>query len=314
MIAVKQVKPVTGDGVELPEAGELVPVEAIDRTGLIVTSEGVFARIFSVVPKNPLLMSVREQAKTAGVFQRLAASLKADETLQIQVAGRPVNLGELLDRTRREVEACAGPAPTREQPARDALALSRWRLYAAMEESLRLHADEQAAVEIAYYVVVSFVPRQSVARQALAWARRGRLATAPLERPLQAHRRAVREHLARVDALRSELEADGMKTELLDGEVVVRLLWARFNPTKADNGRRPGRAATGVLGELDAPCDRDTARQAAVRLREEIAQSSVDFRRSHHHVTVDRDVEQTIVVQNRTRPGARIWGGRTGRC
>jgi hypothetical protein len=37
---------------EMPEAGELLPVEAIDRTGLIVTSEGAFVRIFRVVPPN----------------------------------------------------------------------------------------------------------------------------------------------------------------------------------------------------------------------------------------------------------------------
>ena len=43
---------------------------------------------------------------------------------------------------------------------------------------------------------------------------------------MQAHRRAVREQLAHTDALRSELEAEGMATELLDGEQVLRLLWA----------------------------------------------------------------------------------------
>ena len=119
------------------------------------------------------------------------------------------------------------------------MALARWRLYAAMEESLRLHADAQAAVQVSCYVVVPLVPRQSVARAALAWARRSRLPTASLERPVQAHRRAVREQLAHTDALRSELEAEGMATELLDGEQVLRLLWARFNPTKADHPHRP---------------------------------------------------------------------------
>ena len=42
----------------LPAAGELLAVEAIDRTGLIVTSEGALVRIFRVTPRNPLLMSV----------------------------------------------------------------------------------------------------------------------------------------------------------------------------------------------------------------------------------------------------------------
>jgi hypothetical protein len=282
----------------LPEAGELAAVEAIDRTGLIVTSEGAFVRIFRVVPPNPLLMSGDERAKTAGTFQRLVSQLKADETLQIYIDARPVNLSELLAGCRREVEASAGPAPTRDHPARDPLALARWRLYAAMEESLRLHADEQAATEVSAYVVVPFLPRQSVAHAALAWARRRRLPSAPLERPLQAHRRAVREHLAHVDALRSELEAEGMPTDLLDGEEAVRLLWARFNPTKADKGRHNLASTVEVLGELDAASDGDAARQAAIRLKEGLAQSSLDFSASHQHVVVDRDVEQTILVHN----------------
>ncbi|MGH2859148.1 MAG: VirB4 family type IV secretion system protein, partial [Solirubrobacteraceae bacterium] len=53
-----------------------------------------------------------------------------------------------------------------------------------------------------------------------------------------------------------------------------------------------------LLGELDAPGDRDAARQAAVRLKEQIAQSSLDFSSSHQHVVVDHDVEQTILVAN----------------
>ena len=282
----------------LPEAGELLAVEAIDRTGLIVTSEGAFVRIFRVMPHNPLLMSAQEQAKTAGAFQRLVSQLKADETLQFYIDARPVNLAELLADCRREVEASAGPVPSRDRPASDPMALAQWRLYAAMEESLRLHADAHAAVQVRCYVVVPLLPRQSAARAALAWAQRRRLPTAPLVRPLQAHRRAVREHLAHVDALRSELEAEGMPTELLDGEEVARLLWERFNPSKADGGRRPSPCTVEVLGELDAPSDRDRAREAAIRLRERIAQSSLDFRGSHQHVSVDRDVEQTIVVQN----------------
>jgi hypothetical protein len=35
---------------ELREAGELLGVEAVDRSGLVVTSEGAFVRIFRVSP------------------------------------------------------------------------------------------------------------------------------------------------------------------------------------------------------------------------------------------------------------------------
>ena len=280
---------------ELRDAGELLGVEAIDRTGLVVTSEGAFVRVFRVAPANPLLMSGEEREKAAATFQRLISQLHDDERIQVVVEGRPVNLSELVGECRREVQACAGPAPTREEGARDPLALSRWRLHAALEESLRLHADSQAAVEVNHYVVVPFLPRQHVARAALAYWRRGKLPTAPLERTLTAHRRAVREHLGRVDALRSELEAEGMATDLLDGERVVALLWSCFNPTRADRGSRPV-AAGELLGELDAPVEREAAIEAGLRLREAIAGSSLDFDRDSHLAHVDRDAEQTIVV------------------
>ena len=89
-----------------------------------------------------------------------------------------------------------------------------------------------------------------------------------------------------------------MTTDLLDGDRVLHLLWARFNPTKADNGRRPPTGDVEVLGELDAPAERDAACYAALRLKAQIAESSLDFRASHQQVTVDRDVEQTILVHN----------------
>lgn len=283
---------------DLYEAGDLLGVEAIDRSGLVVTSEGVFVRIFRVTPLNPLLMSGAEQEKVSSAFERLVSQLRADDTVQIYVRARPVNLNELVESCRAEVEASAGPAPTHEAPARDDLSHAKWRLYAAMEESLRQHADEQAATETAAYVVVPRLPRQSAARAVLAWARRGRLPTAPLERPVTAHRRASREHLAHVDAIRSELEAEGMGTELLDGEQVMRLLWERFNPTKAGRGGRAPASAGEVLGELEAVSDRDAAREAALALKGQIAQSSLHFKASHQHVRVDHDAEQTIFVSN----------------
>ena len=52
-----------------------------------------------------------------------------------------MNLAELLGECRREVQVCAGPPPSAETGSRDPLSLSRWRLHAALEESLRLHAD-----------------------------------------------------------------------------------------------------------------------------------------------------------------------------
>jgi hypothetical protein len=291
---------------DLREAGELLGVEAVDRTGLVVTREGAFVRILRVTPVNPLLMSGEEREKAAATLQRLISQLRTDERIQVVVEGRPVNLDELLADCRRQVQACAGPAPSRESGARDALALSRWRLYAAVEESLRLHADGQAAVEVNHYLVVPFLPRQHVARVALACWRRRELPTAPLERTLTAHRRAVREHLGRLDALRAELEAEGMSTELLDGEQVMQVLWACFNPTKAELGRRLGQPGD-LLGELDAPAEHEQALRAGARLKEAIAASSLDFDRDSHLAYVGRDASQTVAVATTTGRTAMGW-------
>ncbi len=50
----------------------------------------------------------------------------------------------------------------------------------------------------------------------------------------------------------------------------MHLLWACFNPTKADRGRRPTQIGE-LLGELDAPVEREEAIQAGARLKEAIA-------------------------------------------
>ena len=306
MIAVRK-----GSSGRLREAGELLGVEAVDRTGLVVTSEGAFVRIFRVCPVNPLLMSGEERAKAAGTFQRLISQLHDDERIQVVVEGRPVNLGELVGECRRQVEACAGPPPRGDRGARDRLALSRWRLHAALEESLRLHADSQAAVEVNHYLVVPFLPRQHIARAALAYWRRGKLPTAPLERTLTAHRRAVREHLGRVDALRSELEAEGMATELLDGEQVVALLWSCFNPTRADGGARPSRPAS---------CSASSTRRSSAKRRSRPACGCGTRSRARASTSSATRISPASTVTRSRRSSsrrplaARAWGGCTGRC
>ena len=54
-------------GDRLPAAGQLLAIEAIDMTGLIVTSEGALVRIFRVTPRNPLLMSASSWVRFTGL-------------------------------------------------------------------------------------------------------------------------------------------------------------------------------------------------------------------------------------------------------
>lgn len=282
-------------GAQLPGAGELLPVEAVDHNGLLVTSEGALVRILAVTPPNPLIMSGADRAEIANAYCDLVSRLRPEQSLQFYVQARPINLDEILEASRREVTAWAGPLPSAGRPARDELALSRWRLYAAMEESLRQHSDHQAAMQLNAYVVIPYVPGRYSARALLQLVRPGgtKLPVAPLDRALGEHRRAVREGLSHLDTIRAELDALSLPTRLLSGAEVVELLWSRFNPTLADSGAQPG-ALDGVLCSLDEPVEPEVARERSRRLRELVAGSALDFAGSRRHARVDRDIEQTI--------------------
>jgi len=280
------------------EAGDLLALEALDQSGLAVNSSGVFVRYLEVSPPNPLIMGEREREQLAAALRRLISRLRGGQWLQFYVETRPVQLGRLLERLRGEVRAFAGEPPSGTGAGTDALALARWRLYAAMEDSLRRHADEQAAVQQRVVVVVPTLPRPGSLRERVEQLPAGtRLLSASLDRDLGAHRRAARQSLAHTDAIRTELEAAGMSARLLNGEEVAALIWRRFNPTRADAGRgRLGELE--IAGELDGPADADEARQAASRLREQLARSPIDFSSSRHHAVIDRDAEQVIYAKN----------------
>lgn len=293
------------------QAGDLLAVEAIDRSGLVVTSEAAFVRILEVVPPNPLILSGEQREELAAAFCHLVSRLRPEQSLQFYVEARPMNLEKVLAEARAEVAAWAGE-PGDLRAGEDPLAESRWRLYAAMEESLRLHGEDQAAVQFNAYVVVPYLPSRRSTRAVLneMRPRRWKLPVAPLERSRPEHRRAVRESLAHADAIRAELDALSLPTRFLNGEEVARLLWARFNPTTADRHRREPLVAGELFGELDATAEREQARAAATRLREQIARAPLDFRHSRHFVEVERDAEQTIYAA--TTADATTMGWLTG--
>lgn len=286
------------------EAGELLAVEAIYRTGLLVRSDGALVRVLRVFPPNPLVLSESSRAELAASFCHLAGRLKAGQSLQYYVEARPVGLDAVLARCRDEVETWAGPAPTRDRAAADARGLDRWRLYSAMEQSIRLHADEQAAVDLGAYVIVPFEPSHRQNGNLLDEVKRLGRAAPALERDERAHRRAVRDSTAHVDQIRGELNAMGIRSRQLNGEQVVELLWSRFNPSSADRRSAPSFGPE-VLGELDVHRDREEARSVALQLRAAIAASPIDFSDARHAV-VERDLEQTICAAS-TADGT-YWG------
>jgi hypothetical protein len=292
---------------ELPEAGELCPVEAIDREGLLVTSEGALVRYLRVTPKNPLVMSGAEREQVGHAFGQLVERLQPAQSLQFYVEAAPVRLEAILEHSRMEAERALRAVGDGGAGRADALR----RLHGALRESLERHADAQAAVDVAYYVVVPYLPDQRIRldwRQ-LVPGRRGRLATAALERSLESHRRVTRESLHVTDAIRGDLEALDLATAMLSGPEVLDLLWRRFNPTQADRTpeHRPGQGErrAEVVGTLDAVSDAVDAARAALALRELVARSAIDYA-DQRHLRIDRDLEQALYVA--TLPDATEFG------
>ena len=293
---------------ELPEAGELVAVEGLSRDGVLVTSEGALVRYLRVGAKNPLVMAEHERHQVGDAFGALAARVGAGQSIQFYVEATPIQLEALLSHsdaeTARAIEALRAAG---EDDRAEALT----RLHRAHTESLELHADAQAAMAVAYYVIVPYVPDQATGpdwRALLPAARKG-LPSAPLERTLESHRRVSRESLYLTDAIRSDLEGLDLSTHLLSGPEVLDLLWRRCNPTSADRApeRGPGarEARLEVLGELDAVSDACEAAAAARRLRELIATSAHESP-DQRYLRIDRDLEQVLFVA--TPPDATYFG------
>jgi hypothetical protein len=292
---------------DLPEAGALCAVEALDREGLLVTSQGALMRYLRVTPKNPLVMSRGEREHVAQALGQLVGRLAAGQSLQFYIEAAPVRLQALLEHSQAEAERALRSLDEGAGGCADGLR----RLHAALRESLARHADAQAAVDVAYYVVVPYLPDQ---RKRVEWrhllpGRRSRLAVAALQRSLESHRRVARESLHATDLIRGDLEALDLSTHMLSGPEVLDLLWRRFNPTTADRtpDRRPstGEQRLELVGELDGVGDAREAARAAHSLRELVAGSAIDCA-DQRHLRVDRDLEQVLYVA--TLPDATEFG------
>ena len=290
---------------EAPAAGDLCPIEALDREGLAVTSEGALVRVLRAAPKNPLVMSAPEREQVGHALGQLAGRLPAGQSLQFYVEATPVGLDALLERSETDAhqaiqaQGCDGERPGAAAPARRDARVDGAPRRRAGRGRARLLRDRP-------------LPARPAAPGGLAApaARRLRPAgTAALERSLAAHRRVARESLHLTDAIRADLEALDLSTHLLDGSEVLDLLWRRFNPTTADRtpDRRPGarEQRLEILGELDATAGAQEAARAARALRELVAASGIDWP-DQRHLRVDRDLEQALYVA--TLPDATEFG------
>jgi hypothetical protein len=273
-----------------PATGELLDVVALDRNGVLVTSEGALVRYVEVTPRNPRVMGSDEHERVGEGFAAMAGRLRVGQSLQFYVEAAPMLLANVLNATREEVDRSL-----EEQPADRAAALRR--LAGAHEQSIASHASQQAAVRFRTYVVVPYLPAGAAPKvdwDALRPRSRRRLPRAPLTRGLDDHHHVVRESLVHTDNIVSDLEALELSSRMLTGPEVAELLFRRFNPSSVGTGYLP---RLEVLGELDELADAQEAAAAAAGLREQIAASPVDLDDSRF-VQVEEDLERVLYVSS----------------
>jgi hypothetical protein len=175
---------------ELATARELLPLERIDRSGAIATSDGAYVRVLQVTPLDLAALTSDERNEAAERFAGLVARLDDRCSLQVFVESTPVDVGTL------------GPAP-----AGDAAA----RLAHAHAGSLLSESGSRKAVGVGAYVIVAHRSE------------RGR----PPRRWLTMHRERLAASLLLTERVRRDAAAAGLCPRLLDGTEVVHLLRRR---------------------------------------------------------------------------------------
>jgi hypothetical protein len=291
-------------------AGDLLPIAALGADGTIVLDDGSLVHLVACAPPNQESLDSEAVEQAFWGFRALAAGLERGQVLQLQVEGELLEIAEHMDFYRRQLDALYGldAATTTEGEAMalDAERRARWALYRMLEESVRRSAPEGWTMRRRCYLIVRYRPEFDL-DPGLADALPGWLPGARAqrdlrvdslgpgrERNLREHRRVVRRALNRVRGFQQHLARDDVQTRLLNGSEVLRHLVSRCNPTSATWGRlETGARWDGVLSRFDSQVERDQAKEAARRLREEIAGSPLDFRASVHHGEVEQDLMRT---------------------
>ena len=93
---------------DMPEVGELFEIDALDRDGLMIRSDGTFVRMLEVTPRNPGLLSMEEAQAVSASYAQMLARLRPKQSLQFIVDSRPVHVDRVLAASRKEVERVAG--------------------------------------------------------------------------------------------------------------------------------------------------------------------------------------------------------------
>ena len=177
-----------------------------------------------------------------------------------------------------------------------------------MEESLRRHADEQAAVELRAYLVVPYLPAAPTAHAALAGLRRNRLAGAVAD--ARAGRRTGGRR-ARARRTPTRCAPSSRRSGCRSASSTA----SRCCGCCGRASTRPPPTGPGGRPSARSRCSASSTRRATAsrrggprwRCASGSPRSSLDFTRARHVVEVERDLEQVIYAARTAQQTTMGW-------
>lgn len=305
-------------------AGELLPIAAVGADGTVILEDGSVVHVVACAPPNQESMDSEQVEQAFWGFRALTASLERGQVLQLQVEGDLLETSEHMGFYRRQLEACYGFDPATISDG-DTANLSeehraRWALYRMLQESVYRSAPEGLTMRRRCYMIIRYRPEfdldPGLADALPSWVPGSRLrrkddlegARRARERSLREHRRIVRRAMTRVRGFIHHLSRDGIQGRMLNGSEVLRYLTSRCNPTSATWGRlEEGADWDGVVSRFDSPAERDEAKEAARRLRAQVAASPLDFRSDLHYGEIEQDLVRTGYLSGSPSSTRMFW-------
>jgi hypothetical protein len=270
-----------------PSSGDLLPLEALSADGVGVLSSGALVRWIEVSPVNPLIYDSDGAEGVSRAFTSIAARLPDErQSLELIAQATPLPIDAALAGEREDCHSAAHDARSR---GLEDLAVAIERLGIAQEQSLRTQSRALAAMELRYFVIVPWQPAREGRSLLHPGSRSGPLRLTP-----DAYERAARESARHAEGVKTDLDSIGLTTQMLDGEQVARLLWARFAPAHADAGEVPD-LRLDLPETLDQLVDPEQARAHAVALRRALCPEPIDLR-DKRVMRIGTHVEQTRYV------------------
>jgi hypothetical protein len=229
-------------------AGELQNVAAITPDGLLIGSDGMYVRYLEVGAVNPLVLDGGECERISAGFAQLASRLPDRQSLQLYIHATPLDVQGVVD---SEAALCEQAADAAEAAGEQEHALRVRRFGVVAEQSLQSTTALTAPVTVRYLIVCPWRPAERPRRRP---GRGGALQIKP-----RVHQRAVRESQRHIDGIRSDLEAMNLPARQMNGQDVLDLLHARFNPADTQPDMEGGVLEEPLSGENAA----DAARRAS---------------------------------------------------